>query len=316
MTLDEFKGIVDQIAEYTKRTGENPSICIAGGEPFLNKDLEAMSKYACEKLGRKSVSVTTNLALFPTTTLEGVMKIMRMGLPTINVSLDREHLMYGREMEARVKAFFESAKHTGIRATVQNVAQTKYQEKYRWPKNIARLIPKEIKELVAKNDSYGRREFYSHKKASKDLSEWINKLKNGTATHMPPINVVMGLGIPPMYGMSNMLKVEVHFATDGKAHLFCGLDALHMTQLSLGSWRRESLREITQTNLPYKLNMIKHWIGMMRTNAAHKHQKFRIPDKDAPQKMRLFGKYASRKFEQQKKAKRNRFPRLFIFTSK
>jgi hypothetical protein len=119
----------------------------------------------------------------------------------------------------------------------------------------------------------------------------------------------MSLGVPPIYGMAAMLPVEVHFSTDGKAYLFSGLDALHMPQLSLGSWRRESLSQITQTNLPYKINMIKQWMGMMRTNSSHKHPKFRLPDRDAPQKEKLLGKYASRKFEAQKKIKRNRFSR-------
>jgi len=210
-------------------------------------------------------------------------------------------------MELRISTFFAAAKQVGIRANVQNVAQTKYQEKYRWPRNITRLIPKEIKKLVVENQVYGRTEFYSSRPAVKQMKGFLEKLQKGEHVSVPPFSIIIGLGVAPMYGMK--LPVEVMFSTDGKAYLFSGLSALHNPQLSLGSWKKESLHEITQANLPYKLNMFKHWLGMMRINSAHKHPKWSIPDKDVPQKARLFGKYATRKFEQQKKDVRNKLKR-------
>ena len=306
MTFDEFKHLVDQIASLNHERSTK-YICLAGGEPLLNKDVERMSKYAVEKLGRIPVSITTNLALFPTTVSGAVALIQRLGSPTFNISLDREHLMYGKEMEARVKAFFAAAKHLGIKTHVQNVAQTKYQEKYRWPRNIARLIPKELQEEVKKLDSYGRKEFYSHKGAVKGVRKYLDKLKTGEHVAFPPFSLIMGLGLSPAFGMK--IPVDVHIAGDGKAYLFSGLSAFHFPQLSIGSWRRESLAEITQTNLPYKLNMIKHWFGMFRIGNSQKNSRFNNIDRESAEKSKRFGKYASRRFEAQKKVAKNRFKR-------
>jgi len=112
MTFEEFKHIVDQIAAQ-KHEGATKHICIGGGEPLLNKDLERMSLYATKILGRNPVSITTNLALFPTTVPEAAALIQRLGSPVFNISLDREHLRYGKEMEARVQTFFAAAKQLG-----------------------------------------------------------------------------------------------------------------------------------------------------------------------------------------------------------
>jgi len=273
----------------------------------LNKDLEAMSRYAVKVLGRKNVSITTNLALFPTDLVGGVMQLMRLGMPRTNVSLDREHLRYGKEMEERVRAFFAAAKKIGIRVHIQNVAQTKYQEKHRWPRNIARLIPKALKEEVKNSRDFGRREFYSDKKSIKTIKDYSAQLKSGEHVGMLPFGVVMALGVFPLYG--GRIPVEVHFSCDGKAYLFSGIDALHVPQLSLGSWRRETLQEIIRTNLPYKVNFIKSWLGMTRIGPAQRHSKFAWPDKENPKKSKLFGKYVERKVKEQKARRRNPFKR-------
>jgi len=169
------------------------------------------------------------------------------------------------------------------------------------------LIPKEVREETAKNDVYGRREFYSHRKAIKEMKGYLGKLKKGEHVFVPPFNLIMGMGLAPAPGMR--IPVEIHFSVDGKAYLFTGLSAFHAPQLSLGSWRRESLAEITQTNLPYKLNMLKHWFGMIRIRNPGKNERFNFIDRDNPKKVRLFGKYASGKFEAQRKVMRNRSPR-------
>jgi organic radical activating enzyme len=306
MTFEEFKYIVDQIASSTHE-GVSKHICIGGGEPLLNKDLEKMSNYATRVLGRNNVSITTNLALFPITVPQVAALIQRLGSPVFNVSLDREHLRYGKEMEERVSAFFAAVRQLGVTAHVQNVAQTKYQEKHRWPRNIARLIPKEVREEVAKFNSYGRREFYSHRRAVKDMREYLAKLRKGKHVAVPPFNVVLSMGLAPAPGMK--IPIEIHFSVDGKAYLFSGLGAFHAPQLSLGSWRRETLAEITQTNLPYKLNMLKHWFGMIRIGNREKNARFNFIDRDNPRKAKAFGKYATRRFKAQKKVMKNRFKR-------
>ncbi|MEK6958627.1 MAG: radical SAM protein [archaeon] len=307
MKFEEFKKLIDQIKEQGKILGNSKFICIAGGEPFLNKEVVQMSQYAVRVLGRKNVSITTNLALFPTNPAETAALLKRMGLPRVNVSIDREHLLYGREMEARIIAFFAGAKAAGAKANVQNVAQTKYQEKYRWPKNIARLIPKEFKTRVAQDSNSGRREFYSSKKGTEDMKNWLGKLHRGEGAPMPPINVALGVGLVPLYGAK--MPVTVHFATDGKAYLFSGLGALHAPQFSIGSWKRETLKDIIKSNLPYKINVIKGWLGMVSIAAKDKHQRFRAIAKENPKKVKLFAGYALKRFEREKKQNKNRLPR-------
>ena len=306
MTFEEFKTIVDQIADLPN-SGVKKYVCLAGGEPLLNKDVERMSNYAVRKLGEHSVSITTNLALFPTNVSDAVALIQRLGSPIINVSIDREHLRYGKEMEARIKAFFAAVKQLDVRARVQNVAQTKYQEKYRWPKNIARLIPKEFKEKVSTNDSYGRREFYSHKKAVEEVRNYLGKLKAGEQVLRPPIGIMMGLGVAPpsVRGM----PVSVNFTVNGKAYLFSGLTPFHAPQFAIGNWRKESLSELTQKNLPYKINIVRHWFGMNRIESSQKLARFNSIESSNPAKARLFGNYVSRRLEAQKKVVRSRSKR-------
>jgi sulfatase maturation enzyme AslB (radical SAM superfamily) len=169
MKFEEFKHIIDQIAEQGRQTGHIPNICLAGGEPFLNKDLAQMSEYATTTLGNQHVSITTNLALFPTNVADAILLFKRFGMPRFNLSIDREHLRYGKEMESRISTFFNAQKQLPqVKMTIQNVAQSKYQEKYRWPRNISRLIPKQVREQVQKDYSLGRREFYTHKKGMKE----------------------------------------------------------------------------------------------------------------------------------------------------
>ena len=106
------------------------------------------------------------------------------------------------------------------------------------------------------------------------------------------------------------MPVEVTFAPNGKAYLFAGMDVFHFPQLSLGSWKRESLFEIVEKNLPYKMNLIKPWFGMSRIRADKRHDwKSRFTERESPAKARLFGEYASRRFEAQAKKKRNRLRR-------
>jgi organic radical activating enzyme len=305
MTFSDFKKIIDGIAEHAK-TADKPTICITGGEPFLNEELAKMSRYAIKVLGKSKISITTNLSRFPKTVPEAIALVKKFGNPHFNLSIDREHLRFGQDMEARINAFFTAAKKLGTSHSVQNVAQTKYQQKHRWPRNIARLIPKNIKAEVAANTNYGRTEFYSNKDSVTTLGNYLLDLKrNGNKNHpMPPFGVMMSLGVSPAYGMR--LPVEVHFSTDGKAYLFSGIDALHFPQLSIGSWKRESLRDITQVNLPYKINMLNHWFGIHRTSAHEKMPQLRWIDKGAAeQKARIFGKQALKRLKAQKKQKRN-----------
>ncbi|MEI7961499.1 MAG: radical SAM protein [archaeon] len=307
MTLDEFKHLVDGIVEYKKKMNAPLRVCIAGREPFLNKDLAQMSRYAVEKLGRDVISITTNVALFPTNLTDAAFLLDRMGRPRFNLSIDREHLRYGKEMEARIRTFFTSAKQTGVKTEVINVAQTAYQQKHRFPKNIVHLIPKEIRETVATSYHHGRREFYSNQHDKKIINDWLSKLKKGQAQQIPPYPVVTGLGVAPLYGCN--VPVAVTFSTNGRAYLFSQVDPLHFPQLSIGNWRRENIHDITHKNLPYKINMIKHWLGMIRTGDVHKHQTLHHVEQASPKKMKLFAEYATRRIKTQQKLKRNRLPR-------
>jgi len=304
MTFEEFKHIIDQIAKQESSLGKHPVICIAGGEPFLNKDLAKMSKYATSILGNNNVGITTNLALFPTTVPEAIALFRKFGLPRFNVSIDREHLRYGKEMETRISTFFAAAKHAKVNAEVQSVAQTNYQEKYPWPKNISRLIPKEIKANIAADSNYGRREFYSYKAGSKRLKEWIKDMQKGNKLFVAPYSVMLSFGMPGVH-----LPIELHFATDGRAYIFSGINALHVPQLSVGNWRRESIKDITKVNLPFKMNMFRHWLGMVRVDATVRHPTIRMPEVPSKQKVKLFGNYAMKQFKKQAKQMRNKMPR-------
>ncbi|MDO8646795.1 MAG: radical SAM protein [Candidatus Diapherotrites archaeon] len=255
-TFEEFKGIIDQIRELGRITGKEHSICVAGGEPFLNKDAPRMISYACGILGRKNVAVTTNYFLFSKNSGEVKALLEKCGRPRVNLSIDREHLRFDRQAPEKLKAIFSAIKSLGSRATVISVATNAYEKRHPWPAEISRIIPKEVRKESLASETLVRDEFYRGKRGGKVRQALVEATK-GKPGELQGY-ALFGMGVPIMPGLS--LPVNVVFSPDGKSYLF-GQDYLYTPQLSLGSWKRESLRDILGKNLPFKMNMLKGWVG-------------------------------------------------------
>ncbi|MEM3714876.1 MAG: radical SAM protein, partial [Nitrososphaeria archaeon] len=84
LTSKQIFLIIDQIKDYTSRTGFKPFLDFGGGEPTLRPDLEEILAYASTKLGAQNISLTTN-----GTTLE-LEELIRIGkhVGVIEISLD------------------------------------------------------------------------------------------------------------------------------------------------------------------------------------------------------------------------------------
>ena len=292
MALQEFKDLIFEIEKLSKRMGKNFRICIAGGEPFLNPHAVEMAAFAVKHLGRRRVDITTNASKLPTDKEQVKQLIIKMGRPKINLSIDREHLRFGNKMPERIRAVCAAAKELKSRIGIINVAQNKYQQKKPWPREVARAIPQRLKKRADV-----RLEPYSAP-SMKELYEYLEKAAAGKKTFFPmatfmhfPISMLDELSLP----------VKLYFIPGGKVFMGGTPDALHSPQFSIGNWKRESLQEVVDVNLPFKRNFLRTWFGYTRRSQELNPPKWGSFDLPNKRKQQLFAQYALRRFKAQRK---------------
>ncbi len=302
MTLEDFKALTDKIADFSKEGGKDFPICIGGGEPFLHPQIVEMTAYAVQKLGRKNVSITTNGSMLPLSKHETVELLKKMDLPRLNLSIDREHLKFGKRMPERLKAAFEAIEETGCNASVINIARNAYERKHRWAREVFSVLPKGVRYKSQRESSrikVDERTDGFRRKEVKEIDNFLKALTEGKRTTIP-ITVAVNLNISPSYiGNIPGLKATIDFAPDGKAYISTGeFEPLHVQQFSLGSWKRETLEDIVSKNLPYKTNMLLHWLGDLRLKPEGSKEthlgKYEAPSK---RKAQLYARAALKRSE-------------------
>ncbi|VVB74961.1 7-carboxy-7-deazaguanine synthase [uncultured archaeon] len=301
MTFEEFKRVINQIDEASKNLGQKPKICVGGGEPFLNKETERMMSYAVGLLGRDRVEITTNLSTFPTNSVAAERMLARMGFPKINMSIDREHLRFGKQVKEKILALSEAARRTKTTLTIIAVTKSPYERTHMWPKSIKRAIPGKLK-LQVKDDNSGyanRLEQYHAQNFEPQMTEFINSLMQGKGTLESSRRIRFSANLMP-HGWT--LPQRLTIANDGKVYIYTGVRALHSPLLSIGSWRREALTDMVNHALPYKREMIKNWIGAQSFDGKEILGKgfLKTTKPNSPKKQRLFGSYIQRRFNAQK----------------
>lgn len=304
MAFGEFKRIIDQIVELSKSKkirmgrgkktlmlkGKSFGVVIAGGEPFLNAQAVEMIAYSVKHLGRKNVEVVTNLSRFPTSAKEAMALLKRMGLPKVTISIDPEHLRYGKSMAAKVSTFLAASQKLGIKVGLTNVALNKRQQKNPWPKSMLKVIPEEKR---ARADF--RLDQYAHPSIG-ILKNFLQELAKGKGESSRGGYSYRIQEFLPIQGLSEMqIPQRIAFAPDGRAYIQRHADALYFPQLSIGNWKKESLQDILGKNLPFKMELLRPWFGFWRTGG-----------RNTARKAELFATQALRKFERQRKERRGR----------
>ena len=250
ITFADFKRIINQIDEASKRLGQKPSICVGGGEPFLHKEIERMMSYAVGILGRDRVEITTNLSKIPTNPAEAEKLLARMGYPKINMSIDREHLRFGKQVKEKILSLAEAARRTGTKLGLISVATHPDEVGHFWPRSIKRVIPRKLKMGVKEYHSgyESRLEQYHGPKTNAQIVEFIDSLVKGTAgKHRPPMVIFYNTNLMPL-GLHMPQKLSI--ANDGKVYICAGFRALFSPLLSIGSWRKENLADMVNHALP------------------------------------------------------------------
>jgi organic radical activating enzyme len=272
MKFSEFKRIIDGLVKYRKKihrefilTAQRKisdveqhvispfHLCVAGGEFFLNPLSPKMLAYAVQKLGRNSVSVTTNFSTFPANVPQIIALLKSCGLPRVNLSIDPTHLSeHGKiksDVVAKLTAFFSAANSVG--ATVHVIATyTGEKEKRRGlPKEILKLIPKEI---FDNNFFQVRREIFS-KEDNKEHKSFLNNFgKNRFGSE----EYLWSWGkVTPFLTLS---QPYVIFRNNGFARISFP-EHLALPQFSLGNWKREPLSAVLGKNLHFRTDQIKRW---------------------------------------------------------
>jgi|GEM_PF-1640222 len=301
MTFEEFKRVINQIDEASKRLGQKPLICVGGGEAFLHKEIEHMMSYAVGILGRDRVEITTNLSTFPTNSVAAERLLARMGFPKINMSIDREHLRFGKQVKEKILALSEAARRTKTTLTIIAVTKSPYERTHMWPRSIKRAIPGRLK-LQVKNDNSGyanRLEQYHAQNFEPQMTEFINSLLEGKGNLDASRRVRFSTNLMP-HGWN--LPQRLTIANDGKVYIHAGVRALHSPLLSIGSWRRETLADMVNHALPYKRELIKNWIGAQSFDGKERFGKsfLKTIRPDSPKKQKLFGRYVQKRYNSQK----------------
>jgi len=301
MTFDEFKRVINQIDETSKSLGQKPHICVGGGEAFLHKEIERMMSYAVGILGRDRVAITTNLSTFPTNSVAAERLLARMGFPKINMSIDREHLRFGKQVKEKILALSEAARRTKTTLTIIAVTKSPYERTHMWPKSIKRAIPGRLK-LQVKNDNSGRAnrlEQYHNQNFEPQVTEFINSLIQGKGSPAASRLLIFSTNLNP-HGWN--LPQGLTIANDGKVYIPSGIRALHSPLLSIGSWRRETLADMVNHALPYKREMIKNWIGMQSFDGKERLGKgfLKTTRPQSPKKQKLFGNYLQKRYNAQR----------------
>ncbi len=295
MSFGDAKNILLQIKELAKREGISPRICISGGEPFLNKDAPRIIHLAVTEFGRGSVEVSTNWSVLPRDKEALMAFFEKCGRPSINLSVDREHLKFAKgKPNMHLKEIFAAAKATKVKVRVISVATSYYEEQHFLPKSVLRVVPKKNRRKIISNPKVGRLEFFANESAKSALKRALEKGRVGDNSELPLHT--SSAGISPFLGGA---KVDLVFATNGKVYLGNIHDALFFPQLSLGSWKRENLAEIVSKNLPFKINMLKGWFNYRKIEKSVKSGRGYINylSADNPGKLMLFSSAALRRFE-------------------
>lgn len=251
MGLEDFKALVDGLAER----GNFRDVCIGGGEPFLHPRIFDMVQYAVKKLGVNSVSVTTNLSQFPLTVDGARQYLRRLHGAKLNVSIDREHLRFGKRFKQKLVALALASRATGRKIDVIAVARSRKEESQAAPHEIKQLIPVDVLGSVDV-----RREFFSDKETMrKQLSHWKKTARGIDST--APLKVRMAY-MAVGFLMENPIGADVAFFPDRKAFIMPGPNrSLFFPQLSLGNWMREPVSDILGKNMLFKIGLVNEWLG-------------------------------------------------------
>lgn len=135
MSLEEFKRIVDQVRGYTTKI-----VLFNYGEPFLNKDVLKMAKYAFD--AGISIKMSTNGHFFQDKNF--CKEVIKSGLHTLIVSLD------GADQETHVK-YRKGANFDVVVQGIKNIVEAK--------KELNSKLPKiELQFLVMKHNEHQRKE--------------------------------------------------------------------------------------------------------------------------------------------------------------
>jgi pyruvate-formate lyase-activating enzyme len=285
MKFSEFKKIIDGLVHYRKRENERIlrdfnllpkneekpkfvkfSLCVGGGEPFLNPKTPEMLAYAIRKLGREHISVTTNFSLLPDNVPEMVSFLKRCGFPNINISVDVEHLNEHGKIKSnpvpKLKAFFKAAKITGIKARVITTAVNAAQEKKPIPSRIKRHIPRRYLRSSYLGEGYLRPDNIrpaNLKHIASSLNSVGGRNTRGPVGSLNQMRLMHALQLMPVYGGS---FPGINFLSNGKVR-FVTISYLQIPQLNIGNWKRESITDILRTNLPFRAHeVIRLFYGM------------------------------------------------------
>jgi len=293
MALREFKSLILEIKALSRRENKKFRVCVAGGEPFINPNAVEMLAFAVKQLGAERVEVTTNISRFPTSREKAKELIAKLGKPKINLSIDREHLRFGRQMPERIRAACAAAKELSSRILIINVAQNKYQQKHPWPKDVVNAIPRELKKRAEiRLEQYSKLQLH-------ELYSYLKAAAAGKKAHFP---ITLEFPVPLFDEIS--FPARIGFAPGGRAYMSNTPDALHFPQLSLGNWQREPMHSIIETNLPFKRNLLKEWLGYIRLSGKMIAPGIYGIDRPNPKKKQLFAQYALRRFRAQRKKRR------------
>jgi MoaA/NifB/PqqE/SkfB family radical SAM enzyme len=278
MSLEGFKHIIKQIVEQFPQ--DKPRICISGGEPFLNKHVVDMAQYAVKNLGEGNVELTTNGSRLPRTDMGLSNLIGKLKGVKLNLSVDEEHLQFGTHMKTRITKLMKAVRNGSANVNIISTA-------IRTPVFYEDTVPENIRKLIPSSHSPKPRLDFHAMDEAKVFRAFFEGRAQGNFPMMPS-SVMQMLGYAGITSdpYSSKRKVNLTFSPDGKVYISQGFNALYFPQLSVGSWKRESLRDIIKTNLPFKHAQIRQWLG---TDPAN------------PRKRALMAKYVVKRFDKEVK---------------
>lgn len=292
MSFEDFKIIIDGLQKAGLR---GVPVCLGGGEPFLNPDAHKMVQYAVRRLGRENVSITTNGSMLPASPKDARRFIGRLHGAQINISIDREHLRFGKTRPEQIQVAIQAAKHLRNRISIISVARNEYEQAHPFPEEIDRVLPERLKAGAEIRMDYGSplnesfREQYEHWK----------KRASGHEGIYTPMSLFYDLGIwPSVLGTPEKRAYPaIEFCPNHKVRISPPRAGLRFPQLSLGNWKREPMTDILGKNLMQKREMLEEWMGFTTASWMEKRMAG-VPD-TLPQRAALFARTRARAYKKQ-----------------
>ena len=139
MRMSDFRKLTDKLAK-AKAT----NICIGGGEPFLHPQAIKMVQYAAKSLGPDNVEVSSNMSFFPKDPRAAKKLWNDLHGVWFNMSIDREHLRFDKSLPIRIKSALYAADGSK-KLNMICVARNSYEKRHPLPRNIAHMIPAELR---------------------------------------------------------------------------------------------------------------------------------------------------------------------------